>query len=336
MTAAISEAPMRDYLYEVDEVAELIRAGRGLLLAGEESALEKLPPGKWIGGTIPYFMTRAGGLVDRRRVFVNELPAGLACHGIRRYGAAEIPSVYSDLPAGAFGVLIAPASSAVHLSFALDAPTYRGFASRPLIGWISGVHLSELGTRSAKVYDGTKREALLDQAVVMHVSLPPGKAARLGILNIFRQGKGPAITFPASGFAATEVEIDGTKRNLAEYIGATKLDTRLPLVADYCGLDINVSFQSVDPAKGEVKFYAPVFANVPYHHASPVADYVGEFVSRIPKGMNGNVAFSCNCILNYLYSELEGKKTGDVACPITFGEVAYQLLNQTLAYVTVG
>lgn len=327
---------MHDYLYEVDEVAQLIRSGRSLLLAGEEAALEKLPPGKWIGGTIPYFMTRAGGLVDRQRIFVNELPAGLTCLGIRRYAAAQIASVYSDLPAGGFGVLIAPASSEVHLSFALNAPTFRGFASRPLIGWISGVHLSELGARPAKVYDGTKKEALLQEAVVMQVSLPAGKTARLGILNIFRQGAGPAITFPASGFSATEVDIDGKKQNLAAYIGSTKLDTRLPLVADYCGIDINVSFQSVDPAKGEVRFYAPVFANVPYHHARPVGDYVSEFVSKIPKNLNGNIAFSCNCILNYLYSELEGKKTGDVACPITFGEVAYQLLNQTLAYVTVG
>jgi hypothetical protein len=48
-----------------------------------------------------------------------------------------------------------------------------------------------------------------------------------------------------------------------------------------------------------------------------------------------NIVFSCNCILNYLYSELEGKQTGGIIGPITFGEVAYQLLNQTLAYLTI-
>ena len=47
------------------------------------------------------------------------------------------------------------------------------------------------------------------------------------------------------------------------------------------------------------------------------------------------VVFSCNCILNYLYSELEGKKTGSFVGPITFGEVAYQLLNQTLVYLKI-
>jgi hypothetical protein len=40
-------------------------------------------------------------------------------------------------------------------------------------------------------------------------------------------------------------------------------------------------------------------------------------------------------ILNYLYSNLEGMRTGDMVGPITFGEIAYQLLNQTLVYLTI-
>ncbi len=326
---------MYDDLFQVDEVAAMVRRGEGLLLAGDEAALRKLPKGNWIAGTIPYFMTTLGGLVDRKRIFVNALPDGLRCQTVRRYGESTIPSVFADLKAGCFGVIIAPASSAVHLTYALQAPTFSRFAMRPIIGWISGVHLSELGTRSAKVFDGTTGEALEQEAVVMHVELAPGKQAKLGIVNIFTKGDGPAITFPANGFSATEVEIDGAPRNFAEYIRETGLDTRVPLVADYCGLDINVSFQSVDQAQREVKFYAPVFSNVGYHHARPITDYVSEFVSMIPKNLNGRVAFSCNCILNFLYSNLEGKTTGGVACPITFGEVAYQLLNQTLAYITV-
>jgi len=46
-------------------------------------------------------------------------------------------------------------------------------------------------------------------------------------------------------------------------------------------------------------------------------------------------SFSCNCILNYLYGELEGKHTGQVVGPMTFGEVAYQLLNQTMVQMTL-
>jgi hypothetical protein len=326
---------VHDDLYRPEEVATLVTRGDGLLLAGDEAALRKLPRGNWIGGTIPYFMTRAGGLVDRERIFVNALPEGLRCLAVKRYDESDVAKVFADLPASSFGVIIAPASSPVHLAYALHAPTFPRFATRPLIGWISGVHLSELGAKSAKVFDGTTGEALEQKAVVMQVGLAPGKLAKLGIVNIFKEGSGPAISFPSSGFSAKEVEIDGQRGNLAEYIARTGLDTRLPLVADYCGIGINVSFQSVDQANGEVKFYAPVFTGVPYHHAQPISDYVSEFVSKVPQNLNGRIAFSCNCVLNYLYSNLEGKKTGDVACPITFGEVAYQLLNQTLAYITV-
>ena len=326
---------MERHLLQVEEVSALIRGGQGLLLAGEESLLRRLPRGSWIGGTIPYFMADAGGCVDRERVFVSALPAGLTCRAIRRYGAREIHDVYTDLPQDGFGVIIAPAQSQVHLSFALDAPGYEKFATRPLVGWISGVHLSEIGKTSPKVIDGKTGEALDQEAVVMHVGLPRGKVAELNILNIFGQGDGPAISFPETGFSATTVEIDGRSCNLAQHVREAGLDMRLPLVADYCGTSINVSFQKVDEAKGEVHFYAPVFAGIRYRQARPVGDYVTEFTSGLPKGIDGRVAFSCNCILNYLHSGLEGRSTAGIYGPITFGEVAYQLLNQTMVYVTI-
>src|SRR6266568_4697964 len=215
---------MSQHLFSVEKVEALIRRGAGLLLAGDESLLRRLPPGNWIGGTIPYFMAEGGGCVDHQRIFVNELPAGLEVTGIRRYGDGDIERIYSDLPTNGFGVLI--------------APKYDGFAMRPLIGWISGVHLSELGRVTPKVFDGNSSEALDQQAVVMHVALPPGKVAEIGILNIFKESDGPAITFPTSGFAASTVEVDGRPCNLAEFIEESGLDTRAPLVADYCGTNI--------------------------------------------------------------------------------------------------
>jgi hypothetical protein len=323
------------HLHEIDELAALIRRGKELLLAGDETLLRQLPKGNWIGGTIPYFMTEAGGIVDRRRIFVNELPAGLRCAGIRRYDEDDIARVYADQPEDAVGFIIAPSWSRVHLSFAVNAPAYEKFATRPLVGWISGVHLAELGKAVPKVFDGSTGEALEQQAVVMHASLPRGKVAEVDVLNIFTQGDGPAITFPSSGFSASTVEIDGSRRNLAEYLHENGVDTRLPLVADYCGASVNVSFLSVDRAGGEVRFYGPVFADVPYRHARPVTDYVSAFLSRLPIGLGSSIAFSCNCILNYLHSGLEGRKTGDIVGPITFGEIAYQLLNQTMVYLVI-
>jgi hypothetical protein len=322
-------------LQHVEEVEKQIRNGDGLLLAGDEALLRQLPRGDWIGGTIPYFMTADGGTVENERIFVNDLPFGLRCEGVRRYGAGDIDRVYSELPASGFGVIILPASSPVHLAFALGAPTFDQFAIRPLVGWVSGVHLDNLGSKTPKVFDGTTGAASDEQAVVMHIGLPQGKVAELGVLNIFRDGGGPAIVFPATGFSAREVAIDGRRRNFAEYIKEAGLDTRLPLVADYCGTAINVSYQAIDDANGEVFFYAPVFAGIAYRHAAPVKDFVAEFNAQLPWDLAHRIAFSCNCILNFLHSNLEGKKTGNIACPITFGEVAYQLLNQTLAYVTI-
>ena len=47
------------------------------------------------------------------------------------------------------------------------------------------------------------------------------------------------------------------------------------------------------------------------------------------------VSFSCNCILNFLFGELEGQKIGDLHGPVTFGEIGYQLLNQTLVVLRI-
>ncbi|HYG66643.1 MAG TPA: hypothetical protein VD838_03255 [Anaeromyxobacteraceae bacterium] len=326
---------MDRHLLEVDDVAARIRRGETLLLAGDEDRLKQLPPGRWIAGTIPYFIGEKGGVCDRRHVFAERLPEGFEQLGIRRYDADGIARVYAELPANAMGVIIAPYGSRVHLSFALNAPWYPGFASAPLFGWIAGVELHEIGRTPPKVFDGTTGEALSDEAVVMHVAIPSGRKVELEILNIFEMGDGPAITFPSNGFMVTTAEVDGRPCNFAEYAREVRLDTRLPLVADYHGARINVSFQSVDVARGEVRFFAPVFAHVRYHHARPVPDYVDAFVSALPSGIGSQVALSCNCVVNYLNCALEGRRTGDMVGPLTFGEIAYQLLNQTLAYVTV-
>lgn len=45
--------------------------------------------------------------------------------------------------------------------------------------------------------------------------------------------------------------------------------------------------------------------------------------------------FSCNCILNYMYAGLEGERPGDMTGPVTFGEIAYVLLTQSMVYLVV-
>jgi hypothetical protein len=253
---------------------------------------------------------------------------------IKVYDLENMARIYQDRPENGFGFIILPASSEIHQIFALNAPTYPEFAVRPLIGWVSGVHLNDFGMITPKVFDGQYLQAMCDRAVVLQAKLKDGNVADIGILNIFEQSAGDTITFPSDGFSATDVYINGEMHNLADYISANRISTKQPLVADYYGVSVNISFQTVDVEKREVVFYAPVFSGVPYRLAKPVKDYVKEFVSQIPTSRS-DILFSCNCILNYLYSELEGKKTGEITGPITFGEVAYQLLNQTMVYLTI-
>lgn len=323
------------YLYDVIEVKAKITRGEKLLLAGDENLLKLLPTGNWIGGSIPYFMTEQGGLTTRHKIYVTELPETISDICIKSYDATTLDSIYTDAAPNGFSIIIISGSSKTHLEFALHAPQYKDFGHSPLIGWIAGVHLDDLKKALPKVFNGQTQTMLEDAAVVMHASLPTTHVAEINFVNIFEQGTGDTITFAQDGFSTRDALINGVKTNFADYVTQQNLDTRLPLVADYFGAMVNVSFQSVDTLKREVRFYAPVFAGVSYKHARPLKDYVQQFTAKMPLHLNEHPAFSCNCILNYLYSELEGKRTGKITGPATFGEVVYQLLNQTMAYLTI-
>jgi|GEM_PF-159422 len=326
---------VRGYLYDVIEVKEKITRGEKLMLAGDENLLKQLPAGNWIGGTIPYFMAEEGGLSTRQKIHVTELPETVSGISIKAYDSKTLANVYIDAAKNGFSLIVMPGLSKTHFTFALRAPQYKDFGHSPMIGWIAGVHLDDLEKVSPKVFNGETQEVLEDGAMVMHVSLPSNQVAEVGYLNIFEQGNGDAITFPQDGFTVLDAYINGEKTNFAEYVTRQQLDTRLPLVADYFGAMVNISFQSVDVEKREVRLYAPVFAGVTYKHARPIENYFQQFTTKLPLRLETSPVFSCNCILNYLYSGLEGKRTGNITGPITFGEVVYQLLNQTMAYLTI-
>jgi hypothetical protein len=97
---------------------------------------------------------------------------------------------------------------------------------------------------------------------------------------------------------------------------------------------VNTSIQNIDLENKRVSFFAPVFPELEYRIATPIEDYISEF-NDIINELNIKPVHTCNCILNYLYASLEGKKTASLTGPMTFGEIAYQLLNQTLVYLTI-
>lgn len=325
---------MKQVLFNKSDVIAMIAAGKKLLLAGDESVLSDLPAGNWIAGTIPYFMGEKGGIFTQSDIFVTELPDFVLATHVKVYDETNIQNVYADAPRHGFSVILIPASSPTHFTFALNAPGFPGFATKPLIGWIAGGALNSEAT-TPKVFDGTRQQALENGAVVLHVELPANKLAEIDIVNIFEQSDGDTITFPEDGFSAGDVLINGQPKNFAEYLRENKIDTRLLLITDLYGAKINISFKSMDFDQKVVHFYAPVFKGYRYKIARPVDDYFGSFVNRVPQNAGERVFFACNCILNFLYAGLEGRKFANFTGPITFGEIAYQLLNQTLVYMTI-
>lgn len=323
-------------LMNLADAAELIRSGAALSLAGPESALDALPAGQWIAGTIPYFMDTAGGVVSTEgKVFVTPLPAtGTAT--LAHYGADQLKSIVGNGPDNGFTVAIVPAGSAAHKTFAQEAVNDADAFLKPTVGWVSGVHLSELGKVTPKVYLGSTGQKFEDGVVVAHVALPESQLASIEIVNIFEPGDGDTLRFTETSFEVGDCLVNGEKTNLAAYVQSKGLaDGKLPLVGDFGGAHINASLQSVDAAAGKVVLYAPVFTGVDYHFAKPVADYGASFRERLADYPTEGVGFSCNCILNFLFGGLEGQRIGDLHGPVTFGEIGYQLLNQTLVVLRI-
>lgn len=321
-------------LLSVAECSKLIEKGDVISVAGDEKLLSQLPKGNWIGGTIPYFMTEEGGVISEDKIFVNNYTNSVTEVNIMNYDETNIDKIATDAFDNGFTLLIIPANSKVHINFAHNSPNFKDIFMKPLIGWISGVNLSNLGNISPKSYNGKSNKVSDSMAVAFHAKLSDDKIANIGIINIFRQGDGDEIKFEQDGFSVKECLINGVKMNFYDYLNDRKVDVKYPLVADYFGSMVNVSFQQMKKDEKVVDLYAPVFKDVAYKLAAPIEDYVGKFTDHIPKG-GIHPVFSCNCILNFLYSELEGKKTGNIIGPITFGEIAYQLLNQTLTYLDI-
>ncbi len=321
-----------------DFQAELARAPEKLYaVSGDERLLARLPRGNWVGGTIPYLMTdEQGGLTTRDLLFVHQLPRDeRAAPKISVYDAKTIARITEDAPANGYTYLMIPAFSDVHFAYGKDAPTFKDLFSHPIVGWITGVHLNDLGKEMPKVFNGKTGEVLADKAIACHVSLAAGKAADVEIVNIFKRSDGPDIRFETDGFAVTDCLVDGKRTNFARWLTENNVDTQLPLIADYNGALINVSIQSVDKEAGKVALFAPVFQGRTYRMAKPVPDYVQAFRSATA-GMSRDVpyAYAVNCILNFLYGKLEGAHVG-LPGPFTFGEIAFQLVNQTMVYCEV-
>lgn len=314
-----------------DQVTELINSGKLLHIAGTENLLKQLPKGNWIGGSTEYFMTADGGKVSNDSLFVTSFPD--SDFKIALYDENTISNVAADAYDNGFSIAIIPFGSETHTTYAQNAASFEGMFIKNIVGWISGFNLGCEGQTPIAV-NGLTGVASSKEAVVLHLSVPEDKTVNIGIINIFQQDEStPVIEFDTEGFSIDKCRIDGNEVSFEDYLAQNNIDTRLPLVGDYSGAGVNISIRTIE--NGIVNLYAPVFRGIKYRIAKPVSNYAGEFSDRLISFKNADPTFSCNCVLNFLYGELEGKGIDTFFGPITFGEIAYQLVNQTLVYVTI-
>ena len=318
-------------LKTLSEAIDMINAGKWLHISGNENLLKKLPSGNWIGGSTEYFMSDNGGGVTDEQLFVAEILYD-NCK-IVSYDEKNIENITDDAFENGFTIAILPFDSEVHKVYAEKAAGFKGMFAKNIVGWISGFNLSKEGAVPITV-NGMTSEISNSKGVALHIQTPDDQIVSIGIVNIFTPNENsPVIEFYEDRFVVNKCLVDGREVVLADYIAQNGIDTKLPLIGSYSGAGINVSFKQIKD--GIVQFYAPVFKNIKYRFANKISDYAKEFEEKLKQFENAKAVFSCNCVLNFVYGELEGKQMQHFYGPITFGEIAYQLVNQTLVYVVI-
>jgi len=318
-------------LITFDEAVTLINKGKPLHIAGTESLLKKLPKGNWIGGSTEYFMAPEGCRISGDVLFATQFQYDT--FKITSYDVENIQSLTSDAFNNGFSVVIVPFNSAVHKEYAQNAAGFKDMFIKSIVGWVAGINI-DIAEQTPIAVNGISGEICENKAVVLHLEVPAEKTVSINIINMFKQDEAsPVIEFKEEGFSAEKCLIDGKEVNFADYIMQNDIDTRLPLVGDYSGTGVNTSFKSIED--DIVNFYAPVFSDIKYKIAENVSNYGEDFKKIVSGHKDADTVFSCNCILNFLFCELDGKRIDAFPGPVTFGEIAYQLVNQTLVYVTV-
>ena len=206
---------MRNMFVSRSEAAAVIGTGAVALLAGSEAALASLPPGQWIGGTTVYFMTDQGVVVDTERLFCTVIDEAVEAR-IAHFALAEHSILTAGQYRNGFTYVLVPAFSAAHRSYALNAAGFANLDAQPVMGWVTGVAVDEIGVRPPKVFHGATGQAFEDAVLALYVCLPDGITAELDTVNLFTQGTGPEIVFPQTGFLAGDCLVDGEPARIGD------------------------------------------------------------------------------------------------------------------------
>ncbi len=324
---------MERKLYTIEQVKQFIAEQKIMVLTGAADVLSELPEGKWIGGTIPYFMDADSGKKTNELIFVDDFSDIAEDIKIIQYDKENIKNIAKDGFDNGFSMLLLPAFTEILTEFALNSFSYDNIFTNPVLGYVTGFDLEKAGTQVAQIFNGTTAQNSNTNGIALHIKLPKTKLAQVEIINIFSQDKNsPSIIFPKDGFEQDSCIINGKEQNLVDYIKDNNIDIKFPLIEEQNGALINKSFMRIDEENKKVIFYSPIFKDREYKFAQKIENYVEKF-NFATKEIT-DVKYSCNCILNYLYGELEGKKV-NLTGATTFGEIAYQLLNQTQIYLNI-
>ena len=124
----------------------MINEGKMLHFAADDSLLKKLPRGKWIGGTTPYFMSEEGGIQTKDRLFADVLDFASEAK-ISVYGKYNVFQIVEDCYDNGLILIIMPYGSAVATKYAREAPEVEELLARPLGGlsmpylWLDATYL---------------------------------------------------------------------------------------------------------------------------------------------------------------------------------------------------
>ncbi|NMA37299.1 MAG: hypothetical protein GX942_03220 [Papillibacter sp.] len=105
----------------LDDTIKLINQNKLLHIAADESLLSKLPKGKWIGGTTPYFITNEGGVTCKDRLFVNVFDFAVN-YKIKTYDKEGVLKLTDDAYDNGLCLLLMPFASEVAVKYAKEAP----------------------------------------------------------------------------------------------------------------------------------------------------------------------------------------------------------------------
>ena len=262
---------MERKLYTIDEVISFILEGKKLVLTADESSLDKLPKGNWIGGTSPYFMDETEGVFTKNKIFVDDFTDLAKNFKIEAYNKNTLKNIASNSYKNGFVLLIIPNDTEVHTEFAINSLSYKNIFNNPVVGYIAGYDLKNI-TKS-KVYNGLDLQNNNDNAISIHIELPDNKIARAEIVNLDTIDKSsPEIKFPKNSFVQSACTIDGKEMNIAEFFIQNNYNG-LPIIANNNGAFINKDIRKIDSEKNKVLFYSPVFSDESYYLVNIIDNY---------------------------------------------------------------